>query len=70
MGGGAAAADGDDTIEVDGVKLARRKVSGLDKDALRGLVGLAQGADQERRRRPRVGERRQGADRRGGDRRT
>ena len=37
MGGGAAAAGGDDAIEVNGVKLARRKVSGLDKDALRGL---------------------------------
>jgi alanyl-tRNA synthetase len=37
MGGGATAAGGDDAIEVNGVKLARRKVSGLDKDALRGL---------------------------------
>ena len=34
---GGAAADGDDTLEIAGVKLARRKVSGLDKDALRGL---------------------------------
>ena len=38
MGGGAATADGDDTTEVAGVKLARRKVSDLDKDALRGLA--------------------------------
>jgi len=37
MGGGATAAGADDAIEVNGVKLARRKVSGLDKDALRGL---------------------------------
>ena len=37
MGGGAAG-EADDTIEVAGVKLARRKVSGLDKDALRGLA--------------------------------
>jgi len=36
MGGGHAA-EGDDTIEIGGVRLARRKVSGLDKDALRGL---------------------------------
>jgi alanyl-tRNA synthetase len=36
MGGGAAAG-GDDTVEVGGVTLARRKVSDLDKDALRGL---------------------------------
>ena len=38
MGGGGAAADSDDTTEVAGVKLARRKVSGMDKDALRGLA--------------------------------
>jgi alanyl-tRNA synthetase len=38
MGGGAAAGDGDDTTEVAGVKLARRKVSDMDKDALRGLA--------------------------------
>ena len=37
MGGGGGA-EGDDTVEVDGVKLARRKVSDLDKDALRGLA--------------------------------
>jgi alanyl-tRNA synthetase len=36
MGGGASA-EGDDTVEVAGVKLARRKVVDLDKDALRGL---------------------------------
>jgi alanyl-tRNA synthetase len=35
--GGTAALEGDDTVEVSGVRLARRKVSGLDKDALRGL---------------------------------
>jgi alanyl-tRNA synthetase len=35
--GGTAASEGDDTVDVSGVKLARRKVSGLDKDALRGL---------------------------------
>jgi alanyl-tRNA synthetase len=38
MGGGAAADGGDDTTEVAGVKLARRKVGGMDKDALRGLA--------------------------------
>jgi alanyl-tRNA synthetase len=37
MGGGATA-DSDDTIEVAGIKLARRKVNDLDKDALRGLA--------------------------------
>ena len=37
MGGGAADG-GDDTIEVAGVKLARRRVGGMDKDALRGLA--------------------------------
>jgi len=37
MGGGATA-DSDDTIEVAGIKLARRKVDDLDKDALRGLA--------------------------------
>jgi alanyl-tRNA synthetase len=37
MGGGAAST-ADDTIEVAGVKLARRKVADLDKDALRGLA--------------------------------
>ena len=67
MGGGAAADGGDDTIEVAGVKLARRKVSDLDKDALRGLADSLKAQDQERRRRPRVGERRQGPDRRRGD---
>ena len=36
MGGGSA--EGDDTVEVGGVTLARRKVEGLDKDALRGLA--------------------------------
>ena len=38
MGGGTAADGGDDTTEVLGVKLARRKVSEMDKDALRGLA--------------------------------
>jgi len=37
MGGGSAG-DGDDTVEIAGVKLARRKVADLDKDALRGLA--------------------------------
>ncbi len=36
MGGGGAEAD--DTVDVSGVKLARRKVSDLDKDALRNLA--------------------------------
>src|SRR6185503_16495215 len=38
MGSGGEAADGDDTIQVAGVKLARRKVTDMDKDALRGLA--------------------------------
>jgi alanyl-tRNA synthetase len=38
MGGGAAADAGDETVDVAGVKLARRRVSGMDKDALRGLA--------------------------------
>jgi len=37
MGGGGAS-DAGDTVDIDGVKLARRQVSGLDKDALRGLA--------------------------------
>jgi alanyl-tRNA synthetase len=37
-GGGASGGDAEDTIEVAGVKLARRKVADLDKDALRGLA--------------------------------
>jgi len=37
MGGGTAA-QGDDAVDVQGVKLARRKVADLDKDALRGLA--------------------------------
>jgi alanyl-tRNA synthetase len=36
--GGTAGAGGQDTVEVAGVRLARRKASGLDKDALRGLA--------------------------------
>jgi alanyl-tRNA synthetase len=38
MGGGGSAAEGGDTVEVNGVRLARRKVADLDKDALRGLA--------------------------------
>jgi alanyl-tRNA synthetase len=38
MGGGGEAAAADDTVDVGGVKLARRKVSDLDKDALRALA--------------------------------
>ena len=67
MGGGGRRRHGDDTVEVAGVKLARRKVADLDKDALRGLADSLKAQDQERRRRHRVGERRQGADRRRGD---
>jgi alanyl-tRNA synthetase len=37
MGGGATA-ESDDTVDVAGITLARRKVSDLDKDALRGLA--------------------------------
>ncbi|MGC4084102.1 MAG: alanine--tRNA ligase [Vicinamibacterales bacterium] len=37
MGGGATGG-GDDTVDVAGVKLARKKVADLDKDALRGLA--------------------------------
>jgi alanyl-tRNA synthetase len=37
MGGGGAPGAGDETVKVDGITLARRHVSGLDKDALRGL---------------------------------
>jgi alanyl-tRNA synthetase len=38
MGGGSPGAAADDTIEVSGIKLARRKVSDLDKEALRALA--------------------------------
>jgi len=38
LGGGGTAAAADDTVEVAGVKLARRRVADLDKDALRGLA--------------------------------
>ena len=38
MGGSGTTSAADDTVEVSGVKLARRKVSDLDKDALRGLA--------------------------------
>jgi alanyl-tRNA synthetase len=37
MGGGSAT-EGDGSVDIGGIKLARRKVSGLDKDALRGLA--------------------------------
>jgi alanyl-tRNA synthetase len=37
MGGGGPASEGDEAVEVAGVKLARRKVADLDKDALRSL---------------------------------
>ena len=43
-----------------GVKLVARRVAGLDKDALRGLADSLTRPTQERRRRPRVRERRQG----------
>ena len=38
MGGGGSESGGDDIIDVAGIKLARRKVADLDKDALRGLA--------------------------------
>jgi alanyl-tRNA synthetase len=38
MGGGAGTAQGEEAIEVAGVKLVRQKVADLDRDALRGLV--------------------------------
>jgi alanyl-tRNA synthetase len=38
MGGGSQAPEGDGIVDVGGVKLARRKVADLDKDALRGLA--------------------------------
>ncbi len=38
LGGGGSTEMADDTVEVAGVKLARRSVTGLDKDALRGLA--------------------------------
>ncbi|HXD72967.1 MAG TPA: alanine--tRNA ligase [Vicinamibacterales bacterium] len=37
-GGGGSSVDADDTIDVSGVKLVRRKVADLDKDALRGVA--------------------------------
>ena len=63
MGGGAGASEGaSDFIEVSGVKLARRKVSDLDKDALRTLADSLKAQIQDRRGRPGVRERRQSAD--------
>ena len=38
MGGGGSAKEGDETVDVNGVTLARRQVADLDKDALRGLA--------------------------------
>jgi alanyl-tRNA synthetase len=38
MGGGAGPSGGDEAVDVAGVKLARRRVTDLDKDALRGLA--------------------------------
>ncbi len=38
MGGGASGGDGDTTVDVAGVKVARRRVKDLDKEALRGLA--------------------------------
>jgi alanyl-tRNA synthetase len=38
LGGRGGGSESDDTIEISGVKLARRKVTDLDKDALRGLA--------------------------------
>jgi alanyl-tRNA synthetase len=38
MGGGSGSSEGEGAIEVAGVKLARRKVADMDKDALRGLA--------------------------------
>jgi alanyl-tRNA synthetase len=38
MGGGSGTAAADDTVDVKGIKLTRRKVSDLDKEALRGLA--------------------------------
>src|SRR5207247_2939344 len=38
MGGGGGAQNADDSVEIAGVKLARRKVADLDKDALRQLA--------------------------------
>jgi alanyl-tRNA synthetase len=37
MGGGGGGGEADEAVDVAGVKLARRKVAGLDKEALRGL---------------------------------
>jgi alanyl-tRNA synthetase len=62
MGGGSAGA-ADEAIEVAGVKLIAREVSGLDKDGLRSLVA-ASIAHQERSRHPRITLRRQSHDRR------
>ena len=45
-GGGTGSAGGDDTAVVSGVKLARRKVADLDKDALRGLADSLKAAVQ------------------------
>jgi len=38
VGGGSTSSDGDEAVDIGGVKLARRKVGDLDKDALRGVA--------------------------------
>ncbi len=43
MGGGGTAQEADDTIDVGGVKLARRRVADLDKDGLRKLADTLKG---------------------------
>jgi alanyl-tRNA synthetase len=43
MGGGASAGSADEAVDVGGVKLARRRVAGLDKDALRNLADSLKG---------------------------
>ena len=58
------ASTADDTIEVAGVKLARRKVAGSRQGRAARPCRFAQGEDYERRRRARLGDRRQGPDRR------
>ncbi len=63
MGGGRLAQP-DEAIEVAGVKLVAREVTGLDKDGLRSLVDQHRSPHQERCRRPRIAVRRQGHDRR------
>ena len=54
MGGGGGADGGDDVVEVAGVKLARRKVGRPRQGRAARPRRFAEGADQERRRRPRL----------------